>query len=941
MANSTSGLGDQTILEPSSGPSSYDSSKQTQYAKDALDQAAEAAKYLDTPIDPGITGGAEYQYSDWMNNWYLRGKDGKEYVFIPDSFVNKGQVQDIPDLQGNVKSRQFYNPVFLKSETFKDASPYSMWDTNGYVWEVDDAINNGILRGAGDPSLKSYTIDANNPALAGIGKPTYAPGEYQSQICYVSQPKQIDSSHAQQNFVSGNDGQRYTGSLGYEYVHQGSFWNAVRKVLPTINMLAPVLLDVFVAPGTGAAFGIGSSVGTGIATGNFEQGLINAAKLYAIQQGSSAIGNMAGQEFSNFGDLAKSIVQTGTANAVTASLLGRDPVQGFISGGIAGAVGSASKSIEGFGDLPVPVQKMFAAGMGSALQGKTPDQINQAVMTAAVRSGLEAMGNAMDASKYFEEKVGRPPSTDELNNFTWYTNRNALQTSLDNYAKISTQAEASGVPLTTEQIRECLSSTNPVEKATQYIQETKQAQQPVATTPEPTPAPTPEPTPAPTPAPSPAPAQTPEQPTAQSVETGTSPTVGGIDMSQFPVQDLGVSPQDWESFQQTLADEGFIPSQWKTNDEGGYTIIGDDGSTLTINADGSTSFTEATDTTYTGPARQAPGIKLTPGVPAKTGETTPGTTTPGAETPAQAKPKLSQDDVMSLLAMISGEDFNYQPQQQPTQQKAGPTGAQVKVGGGQGSEINYLDELGEKPSYLDTLEQEQPTEGGEVQPGQDAGAITRGETPPPGREKNIGGGAGYGTGYTSKGPVVKGGNVYGSYPGTTTAQEGEMTMDQIVAMLRSQSGQGEYGSQKDAETARLIRDMQAAGLQDQSDAETQRLANAYGPVAVGKVPVTRPMANLPATVAAPAKVADINTLPSGSQVDQPPQAAGLAALSNVGPSAIQQLQSYIADQRKFGATEEQLSQLKSQLLNMLAGTRQTKQQGTTAYKDMFGNIRTY
>ena len=891
---------------------------QQQFANDAFAQAEEASKYLDTPIDLGANN-AQYQYSDWIGNQYLSGPDNKQYVFVPESFVNKGNVQDIGDLQGNVRSYQFYNPAFLKSDTFKEASPFTQDGTKGYVWELDDAVDSGVVKGAGDPIIKSYKIDDTNRAIAGIGKPTYAPGEYQGQICYVSQPKQLGSSAAEQNFVS-TDGTRYIGSLKYEYVHQGSFWNAVRKVLPTINMLAPVLLDVFVAPGTGAAFGIGQSMGTAAATGDWEKGIVNAAKLYAIQQGSSTIGNIAGQEFANFGDIAKSIVQTGTTNAVTASLMGRDPIQGFISGGISGAVGAAARGIEGFGDLPVPVQKMFAAGVGSALQGKDADQITQATMTAAIRSGLEAMGNAMDASKYFEEKMGREPTTDELNNFTWYTNRNALQTSLDNYSKVAAQAAATNTPLTSEQIRDCLTSPDPVKTAQKYIEE---AQAAVA--------------PAPTPAPAPAP--TPE--TAPETTPGTDT---GVDMSAYPIQDLGVSPESMQELQEILSDENFRASQWKPDDAGGYTMTGDDGSTLTIDADGSTYFTEATDTPYTPESPTKPagtkGIRIpigggtgktapksTPTGTAGTAGTTATGTTPVEPTPTdrfrKAISELSANELMSLLGL---EDQSYTSE---GGEAAGEAGAQVEVGGGEDSNINYLDKLAEKPKYFDSEDQGQITGGGEVEPGQDAGAGSKGAVfgPPVGTG---GGGASYGPGYVSSGPVNKGGaGVTRTSGGTRSTgvpgtQGEQITMDQIVKMLQSQGGAGQYGSQKDAETMRLLDDLKSAGLEDQSAAETQRLANAYGPIAIGQAPVRQ--VGTPAKPAAPAAPAATALAPAIA-----PEISGQPATPATGSSdeLIKQLQGYASSAA---------GQASSMFNSLFAPKKWTPVPGTPFYVDSNGNM---
>ena len=128
--------------------------------------------------------------------------------------------------------------------------------------------------------------------------------------------------------------------------------------------------------------------------------------------------------------------------------------------------------ISGFKDLPVPVQKVFAAGMGSVLQGKTQKQVDNSVMLAAVRAGVEALGNAMDANAYFKEKMGREPTAEELNKFTWYTDRSQMQKSLDNYAKVANKAAESGINLTDDQVNKILTSDDPIKYGNDVVNET-------------------------------------------------------------------------------------------------------------------------------------------------------------------------------------------------------------------------------------------------------------------------------------------------------------------------------------------------------------------------------------------------------------------------------------------------------------------------------------
>ena len=130
-----------------------------------------------------------------------------------------------------------------------------------------------------------------------------------------------------------------------------------------------------------------------------------------------------------------------------------------------------------------------------------------------------------------------------------------------------------------------------------------------------------------------------------------------------------------------------------------------------------------------------------------------------------------------------------------------------------------------------------------------------------------------------------------------------------------------------------------SGMQDQSDAETQRLMSAQGPVAVGRVPTRAQPTGLPAALA---PIADINTLPSGEKITPP---ATLAQMPTYDPTEqIKKLQEY-ADALKAYDPTEQIKKLQS-YASMLSGglgggSRPSKQQGTTAYKDIFGNTRTY
>lgn len=293
---------------------------------------------------------------------------------------------------------------------------------------------------------------------------------------------------------------------------------------------------------------------------------------------------------------------------------------------------------------------------------------------------------------------------------------------------------------------------------------------------------------------------------------------------------------------------------------GGYTLRGDDGSTITINEDGTVSATDALEGFY-----DAPGVKRPPvsyakllGTAAKNRAVTQQTeqggvneaTAKATQLAREGRRELTADDLMGLLTLISGEGQQYYT---PTATQEGGEDALAQIAPNE--DINFLGNLGNRPSYLGSLEQEQPTEGAQVEPGKDAGAASRGAMfgPPVGVG---GGGAGFDR-YTSSGPV----NPFGGGAG--------------------------YGRSSASD---MVKTLQSAGLQDQSDAETQRLLNAQGPVAIGRIPPPAPFAGKPAPVAAPA--APAATALSTEQDTRGAQAPAVDPL--------QQLQEYAAMMARSG-----------------------------------------
>jgi hypothetical protein len=130
----------------------------------------------------------------------------------------------------------------------------------------------------------------------------------------------------------------------------------------------------------------------------------------------------------------------------------------------------------------------------------------------------------------------------------------------------------------------------------------------------------------------------------------------------YNVQDLGITDENWDSFNANLkrmADEKQLPTQWKPGADGTFTFTGDDGDTLTIDADGK--ILGSTDApkgnllsdTVTDPLVTKP--VTTTGAGTTNTATTNTTTTKAAD-------DSSGFDLLSLLALMGGG-------QKPVQQK--------------------------------------------------------------------------------------------------------------------------------------------------------------------------------------------------------------------------------------------------------------------------------
>lgn len=169
----------------------------------------------------------------------------------------------------------------------------------------------------------------------------------------------------------------------------------------------------------------------------------------------------------------------------------------------------------------------------------------------------------------------------------------------------------------------------------------------------------------------------------------------------YSVQEMQITPENLASYQQTLSDN-FQGSQWTPGGGGDYTLTGDDGSTITMHKDGTTSATEAP------PENLLDAIGTTGGQPTQAASGTQPTQAPTAAQPTQttaaptpeAAPKgLSVDQLASLYSLFEGET----PAAAPQAAEQGAASAQAYA---PAKEASFLGELGEKPHYLEGLDPE-------------------------------------------------------------------------------------------------------------------------------------------------------------------------------------------------------------------------------------------
>lgn len=384
--------------------------------------STDSAKYLDAEL-PSL-GQPTWSYWDGQGRYaHINGSDGKDYVFVPDDYVKKGLVSD---------GLQFYNKQYLDPATFKNAMQYtlpkgmqSVVNNNGYIWSADDAKKLGL------ESANAYKIDADNPAILGLGNP-HPSMQVGAPISYITQPKLAPGGErVQQDWITAADGRQ--GGLGqYAYYrYQGPFADMARGALQSLGPLTPILLDVFAGPGAGAIYTMSKAAGEATYTGDWNKAATTIGTIMAAPYVSDAVSGALSSVI-DLGSVANSIVGNAVGNATVAGLTGGDPVAALINSGVGGAVGAIAGKIDGFSDLPPSVQRVFNATVRAELTGRDP---GKAAVLAATTAGLQAIKNGMDANQKIQNTYGRDATPEELNNFAYVQTPEEMNASFDKYMK--------------------------------------------------------------------------------------------------------------------------------------------------------------------------------------------------------------------------------------------------------------------------------------------------------------------------------------------------------------------------------------------------------------------------------------------------------------------------------------------------------------------------
>jgi predicted transcriptional regulator len=134
----------------------------------------------------------------------------------------------------------------------------------------------------------------------------------------------------------------------------------------------------------------------GKAVGNYVSSAAGAAQ-YGVTAGSQQATMLALQEagMQTASQIAGRIVGSGAGASAAAVVMGRDPVQAFITGGVSAAVPAALGQVPGFTKLPPSAQQVISQAVSTQLRGGN-------ITAAIIGSAIQASGIVTDILNQFD-----------------------------------------------------------------------------------------------------------------------------------------------------------------------------------------------------------------------------------------------------------------------------------------------------------------------------------------------------------------------------------------------------------------------------------------------------------------------------------------------------------------------------------------------------------
>lgn len=168
-------------------------------------------------------------------------------------------------------------------------------------------------------------------------------------------------------------------------VATGNAWALPLLAGADVAMAGGDLGDVLKAAAISYVAGeVGSYAGK--AVGNYVSSAAGAAQ-YGVTQGSQQAAMLATQEagMRTASQVAGRIIGSGAGASAAAVVMGRDPMQAFITGGVSAAVPAALGQVPGFTDLPPSAQQVISQAVSTQLTGGN-------ITTAIIGSAIQASG---------------------------------------------------------------------------------------------------------------------------------------------------------------------------------------------------------------------------------------------------------------------------------------------------------------------------------------------------------------------------------------------------------------------------------------------------------------------------------------------------------------------------------------------------------------------